>query len=106
MRDGTTVVKQGEFLYDGVVTCDLRIVLSPVRFGTGDDEDPIEFRDDVDVDTFYVEYGSTTERGVFKAGGGGHPSLAAAVAAAEAALGVTAQLTWKEDALTPAQASR
>ena len=80
---GESVVQAGTFLYDGQVVCDLRIVLSPVRRGTGDYEDPPEVSDDVDQDTFYIQYGSTTSRGVFNAGGGGFPTLSAAVAHVE-----------------------
>jgi hypothetical protein len=90
-----TVVKRGTFLYAGSVECDLRIVHSPVRFGTGDYEDPSDVRDDVQVDTFYVEYGSTTHRGAFNAGGGGYPSIAEAVAAAEGSLGGAGTVQWE-----------
>jgi hypothetical protein len=90
-----TVVKEGTFLYDDTVVCDLRIVHSLVRFGTGDYEDPPEIRDDAEHDTFYVEYGSTTERGVFNAGGGGHPTLFAAVGHAEAAPGFGKTIVWR-----------
>ena len=88
------VVMEGTFLYDGTVVCDLRIVRRPIRFGTGDDEDPPEFRDDLVQDTFYLEYGSTTERGVFNAGGGAYPSLSAAMAHAGAAPGFGSTDTW------------
>jgi hypothetical protein len=85
------VVKQGTFRYDGEVTCDLRIVYSPVRYGSGDYEDPPECADDRDIDSFYVQYGSTTERGVFKAGTGAFASLTEAVAHAEDSV---QDLTW------------
>jgi len=68
-----------------------------VRFGSGDHADPIAIRDDREVDTFYVEYGSTTQRGVFNAGGRGYPSVAEATAAAEVALGVGA-VKWSHEA--------
>jgi hypothetical protein len=89
------VVKTGTFLYDGAVICDLRIVRRPIRFGTGDDEDPPEIRDDLVQDTFYVEYGSTTQRGVFNSGGGAHPTLLTAIAHAEAAPGIGKTIAWK-----------
>ncbi|MDP9123892.1 MAG: hypothetical protein M3N82_04735 [Pseudomonadota bacterium] len=89
------VVKEGTFLYDSAVVCDLRIVRRPIRFGTGDDEDPPEIRDDLVQDTFYVEYGSTTQRGVFNAGGGAHPTLLTAIAHAEAAPGIGKTIVWK-----------
>ena len=84
LSSAESVVQVGIFLYDGEVTCNLRIVLSPVRFGTGDHEDPPEVSDDADQDTFYIQYGSATSRGVFNAGGGGFPTLSAAVAHVEA----------------------
>lgn len=71
LSPGESVVQAGTLLYDGQVVRDLRIVLSPVRRGTADYEDPPEVSDDVDQDKFYIQYGSTTSRGVFNAGGGG-----------------------------------
>jgi hypothetical protein len=88
------VVLSGTFIYGGTVECDVRIVHSPVRFGSGDQDDHADIRDDVETPTFYVEYGSTTQRGVFTAGGGGHSSLAAAVTAAEVALGGASAVKW------------
>lgn len=93
-----SVVKLGTFLYAGAVECDVRIVFSPVRFGSGDFEDPVEVREDIAAPTFYVEYGSTTERGIFNTGGGGYPSLAAAEAAAQTALGSGASVRWCDEA--------
>jgi hypothetical protein len=93
-----TIVKRGTFLYGGSVECDVRIVRSLVRFGTGDYEDPAELRDDVALPTFYVAYGSTTQRGVSTTGGGGHASLSAAMAAAETAIGSAASIRWHDEA--------
>lgn len=90
------VVAAGTFVYAGH-ECALRIVFSPVRYGTGDDEDEAEIADDRTVDTFYIQYGSTTQPGVFNAGGGGHPSLAAARSAAEAAPGIGSTVRWAPD---------
>ena len=89
------VVKEGTFLYDGAVVCDLGIVRRPIRFGTGDDKDPQEVRDDLVRGTFYAEYGSTTQRGVFNAGGGAHPTLLTAMAHAEAAPGIGKTIVWR-----------
>lgn len=93
MKDGA-VVRTGTFLYDGQVECDIRIVFRRIRYGSGDYEDPPELQNDIEQDTYYIEYGSTTERGVFNAGGGGYPSLNAAMAAASAApaIGKTVKL--------------
>lgn len=92
------VVQAGTFLYDGQVECDIRIVHRPVRYGTGDHEDPPEVSDDAELDTFYVQFGSTTSRGIFTAGGGGFPTFAAAVAYAEAVPGVGTTIRWTASA--------
>jgi hypothetical protein len=96
LSPGESVVQAGTFLYDGQVLCDLRIVLSPVRHGTGDYKDPPGVSDDVDRDTFYIQYGSTTSRGVFKAGGGGFPTLSAAVVHVESMPGFGNSVRWIE----------
>jgi hypothetical protein len=98
MDSAAIVVKRGTFLYGGSVECEVRILQSAVRFGTGDYEDPRDLREDVAVPTFYVEYGSTTQRSVFTSGGGGHASLAAAVVAVEASLGSAASVRWHDEA--------
>ena len=87
------VVATGTFLYVGT-ECDLRIVLSPVRYGSGDHEDEPELANSSLTDTYYVQYGSATERGIFNAGGGGYLSLAEARAAAEAAPGIGTTVQW------------
>ena len=90
-----TVVKEGTFLYDGTIECDVRIVHSPVRYGSGDHEDPPDIQNDSEQDTYYVQYGSTTDRGVLNAGGGGYSSLADAIAGVEAAPGVGGTVRWR-----------
>lgn len=96
VRSGERVVKEGTYLYDGCVECDIRIVHSPIRYGTGDDEDPPEIREDVDIDTYYVWYGSTTERGRFHAGSRGFPSVAEAMAGVKSAPGIGRTVRWRE----------
>ena len=90
-----TVVKEGTFLYDGKIQCDVRIIHSPVRYGSGDYEDPPDIQNDVDQDTYYIQYGSTTERGVFNAGGGAYGSLADAIAGVEGAPGIGGTVRWR-----------
>ncbi len=85
---------QGTYLYDGTVECDVRIVRSPIRYGTGDYEDPPEIETDVEADTFYVWYGSTTARGVYSSGGGGYASIAEAIASVETAPGIGSTVRW------------
>ncbi|RQO62798.1 hypothetical protein DBV14_03825 [Variovorax sp. KBW07] len=68
-------MKEGTYLYDGEIECDIRIVRSQIRWGTGDDGDEPRVRCDVEKDTFYVQYGSTSERGIFNAESDGFESL-------------------------------
>lgn len=91
------VVRTGTFLYDGAVICDLRIVRSPIRYGSGDWEDPPEIANDQELETFYVQYGSSTERGRFNAGGGGHDTLRDAMQATQAAPGIGPTVQWDVD---------
>lgn len=90
---GVTVV-QGTFLYDGTITCDVRIVRSEVRYGSGDHEDSPDVRDDQPGPCFYIEWGSTTARGEYKAGGGGHSTLSDAM---QAAMQQVSGLKWDDE---------
>ena len=75
----------------------VKVSNTPVRYGSGDYEDPPEIQNDVEQDTLHVEYGSTTERGVFNSGGGGYPSLADATAQAESVPDIGSTVRWKDD---------
>lgn len=88
------VVQAGTFRYDSQVECDIRVVHRPVRHGTCDSGDPSEATTEAEQNTFYVEYGSTSSRGVFIAGGGGFPTLSAAVAPAAGAPVVGSTFLW------------
>jgi hypothetical protein len=90
------IVKSGTFLYDGSVLCDVCITFSPVRFGTGDYEDSPHVRDDAQIDTYYVHFGSTTERGRYHSGGGGYPSLPEAIANVEQRPDFGASVKWRD----------
>lgn len=92
---GKSIVKTGTFRYGGSVPCDIRIVFSPVQYGTGDVEDPAEVANDLQQSTFYIQFGSTTQRGVFQSGCRGFQSLAEAVAKAESTPGVGPTLEWQ-----------
>ena len=81
-----SVVKQGTFLYAGAVVCDIRILKTDRRPGTGDQEG--EF--------FTIQYGSTTARGEFVAGGGWFASLEQAMDLARAAVGTNGGLNWSD----------
>jgi hypothetical protein len=88
------IVKAGTFLYDGSVLCDVCIACSSVRFGTGDYEDPSEISENIEIDTYYVFFGSTTKRDSYNAGGGSYPSLAEAVANVEGCPGFGKSVKW------------
>lgn len=92
---GDTVVMAGSFLYDGSVECDLRIVRSPVCYGSGDYDDPTETRDDQKRETFYVHYGSTTERGTFTSRSHGFRTLEEAIANVEEHHGFGKTIKWR-----------
>jgi hypothetical protein len=98
LGQGELIVATGTFLYAGAVECNVRIMFSPIRYGSGDDADEPEIADDVAADTYYVQYGSTTEPGGYNAGTSGYSSLAEARAAALADLGTGAALHWNDDA--------
>ena len=90
------VVLTGTYQWSGVAECDVKVVLSPVRYGTGDYDDPPDVAEDAEIPTYYLWWGSTTERGVFNAGGGAFASLEEAVAHAEAAPGVGHTVKWHQ----------
>ncbi|MES2489757.1 MAG: hypothetical protein V4607_08185 [Pseudomonadota bacterium] len=94
LQPGERIVKKGTYLYDGSIECDICIVYSPIRYGSGDYGDPPEWGEDQEIDTYYLYFGATTERGRFAAGSGGTPSLTEAMAAAEAAPGVGKTVRW------------
>lgn len=64
MFEAAEVVGRGVFPHDGAVPCDVRIVRRNCRYGSGDDEDLPEVRDDVEGEFFYIQHGSTAERQV------------------------------------------
>jgi hypothetical protein len=88
------IILEGTFSYSGVSDYLVRIVFSPVRFGSGDYEDDPEIAEDVEQDTYYIWYGSITEQGKFNAGGGGFPTLAEAKATVELAPGIGQSVKW------------
>ena len=91
-----TIVKQGTFLYDGVTECDVRIVHSGILYGSGDYEDPVEIRDDQELDTYYVWYGSTSRRGEYVSRHGAYSTLSEAILGAESAEGIGPTVRWTD----------
>jgi hypothetical protein len=96
MPPKTIVIKQGTFRYADTVVCDIRIIKTDVRYGTGDYEDPPEIADDVEGEFYDVEFGSTTQRGSYPSTIRGFLSLDEAVHAAEQAPGIGATICWLE----------
>jgi hypothetical protein len=92
-----TVVKEGIFFYGSKAQCDVCIVRSFARYGTGDLNDPPEISNDIDSPTYYLYWGSTTKRGQFNAGGGAYSSLAEAIVAAETAPGIGPSVRWASE---------
>jgi hypothetical protein len=88
------IVKSGTFLYDGTVLCDVCIAYSPIRCGTGDYEDEPDVANDLEIDSYYVWFGSTTERGQFNAGGGAYSSLEGAIASVETDPNFGSSVMW------------
>ncbi|MFC0134323.1 hypothetical protein [Massilia eurypsychrophila] len=89
------VAAKGTFLYDDMVECDICIVHSPIRYGSGDYDDAPEVANDIKVDTYYLWFGSTTERNRFNAGGGGFSSLKEAKTNAEGRPGFGRSVRWE-----------
>jgi hypothetical protein len=86
-------VKRGKFLHNGRVVCDVRIVRAPVRYGSGDADDPPA--KDEPGPWFYFEWGSAVRPGELETGKLGRATLAEAVAAIEKQVG---SVTWMGDA--------
>lgn len=93
LQEGETV-KEGTFLYGGEITCDIRIVKSHIRWGSGDLDDPPELQNDIEGEYYYVWYGSTTERKVFNASGGCFSSLEEAVESIAKTPGIGSTVRW------------
>jgi hypothetical protein len=64
-REDWHIIKQGTWLYAGQVVCDIRIVKHHWRYGSGDYEDNPEDREDRQGEFYYIQYGSTIERGIY-----------------------------------------
>ena len=93
MYEDSEIVKEGGFLYDGTVPGDIRIFKHGKRYGTGDPFDEPEFRDEAEGGFYYIEFGSTAERGKYISGSRALPSLEAAIEEAEKA--TNGAVTWR-----------
>lgn len=83
MFENAEVVLEGTWLYDGCVTCHLRIIKRHTLYGSGDYYDPSEIRDDKEVECYYIEFESMIEKGNFDSKSGGFLTLSEAIADAE-----------------------
>ena len=75
MYEGGVVVAKGRWFYDGTVACSVLVQRLPIFYGSGDPEDPPEFREDRDEETYYSWYESPAHQGTYPAGGGCASSL-------------------------------
>lgn len=91
---GQEIVKQGTFLYADTVTCDIRIVKSPIRFGSGDHEAPPEIAEDRQEECYYIQFGSTTERDIYNAGSIAFSTVAEALQWLSTAPGIGRSVQW------------
>ena len=89
------VIREGTFLYAECVVCDIRVLQSPMWYGTGDYEDPPEVADDRECICYYIQYGSTTERGRHNSGTGPFLTAEEALHHVSKTLTVAAQLEWR-----------
>jgi len=92
--DVGSVVKRGRWLYTGSRVLQVRVVRRERWYGTGDDEDAREQRDDRDVECFGVLFETADGSDPRFAGGGQYLTVESAIRAAEALVGDT--LEWDQ----------
>jgi hypothetical protein len=83
MFPDSPIVRQGTFRYSGDTACDVCIQRTNCRYGSGDQDDEADIRDDVDGEFYYIWYSPAGTRGDFRNGGGVFPTLGEAVRAVE-----------------------
>ena len=89
------VVREGTWLYDGTLPTGVRIVSSPIRYGSGDYEDPPDVRDDYQIAGFDVQWASpTTPRLYSEFASARFSTLQEAIAHVEKAAWASATLEW------------
>ena len=80
------IVREGTWLYGESTAVGVRIRVSTIRYGTGDDEDPPDVRDDKPIAGFSIEWQ--------RAGGGGwNGGFSTEYETLESALGAVATAT-------------
>lgn len=85
------IIRTGTWLYAGSVKTDVRLVQQEVTYGTGDDGDSPDLRDDRDEPCYVVWWGVPGEPGVFKSRSGQHRTIDEALAEAE---GLAPGIKW------------
>ena len=83
MFENAEIVMEGTWIYGGIRTCNLRIVKWDVIYGSGDYEDSPEIRDDKEIECYYVEFESMTERNDFRSRSGAYLTISEAMEDAE-----------------------
>ena len=78
-----TIIKRGKCTYSEVVEYEVKIVKWHTLYGTGDDEDPDEIRDDRNIECYYVFYEDLINKGCCNTGGGGFLSIMEAISSVE-----------------------
>jgi hypothetical protein len=75
------VIKQGTWPHADEIVCDLRILRHGWNYGSGDDGDEKDIREDQEGEFYYIEYGSPTNPTEYKTRVGGYESLEEAMTA-------------------------
>jgi hypothetical protein len=83
MVENPEVALEGTWIYDESILCNVRIIKSNIFYGSGDYEDPPEIRDDEEIECFYIEFESMTQKGNFCSSRGGYLTLSEAISEAE-----------------------
>lgn len=65
MTEVVKVVKRGKWLYAGEVVCNLRIILQNWDYYHEEDFDPAPPSLNENSEAYYVQFGSTVERGAY-----------------------------------------
>ena len=81
-------IKRGKCVYGNATEYGVKIIKWHILYGTGDYEDPVEIRDDQNVECYYVFYEDLINKGNFNAGGSAFLSLEEAVNSVEASIDV------------------
>lgn len=94
MFSNSEIIKEGIFYYNKQVPCDIRIFKHNMKYGSGDYEDESEIHNDLEGEFYYIEYGSTIERGKFVSISNAFEKLEDAISNAE--ISVNSKIDWKD----------